>query len=456
MPLDRRLFLRQAVIVGPFALSLWLDRDSAWAAECGLPAVGPDCTLPPPPTATQFVPSETKIRTRFSAAELNDPARASQLQLLRDAICKVRDLPPDNVISWTKFIAQHCIHCARSYPTNIHYDWQFLPWHRGILYFLERVMRKLQVNDNVSLCYWDWENSASRTLPAIYAPTNQPLYWANRNLTGPSWPLRDTDVDVQPLLAIPNFTQFGGSSVQRSPVPATYSGPHANVHNAFSPGDMGNLQYSPRDPVFYAHHGNIDRLWSSWVAAGHMNPDFGTSAVYFYDENKVWRYVLLNDLRDERRLGYQYSSLMRPRLRADALERFSVQRSNNVLTLESPLMTKLADTDPEYLLLTNIRNLETFPEDTRRYGVFAAAVESGTDAPKTASFLGMVSRVLSEGHAHAEPLSASLDVSGKLASLVALESSKQSLGLWVAPLDASLKTTAGPIPLVADEISIVG
>jgi polyphenol oxidase len=454
MTLSRRLFLRQTVVVGPFALSLWLDRDSAFAAQCGMPATGPDCTLPPPPDAKQFVPSEIKIRTRFSAAELNQPARAAQLQALRDGICAVRNLPPDNVISWTKFIAQHCIHCARSNTSNIHYDWQFLPWHRALLYFLERVMRKLQNNDGIALAYWDWENSASRTLPAIYAPPDQPLYWANRNLTGPSWPLKDTDVDVQPLLAIPTFTTFGGSSVQRSPVPAAYSGPHANVHNAFSPGDMANLQYSPRDPVFYAHHGNIDRLWSSWVAAGHTNPDFGAARVYFYDENQQWRYILLNDLRDERRLGYQYSSLMKPRAKADALERFSVQRDANMITLESPLVAKLAEPEAEFLILTNIRNLEQFPEDTRRYGVFSAAPEVGTNALQSPAFLGMVSRVLSEGHAHAEPLSASLDITGKFSSMAA--ENKQSLSLFVAPLDANMVTTAAAIPLKADEVSIVG
>ena len=45
---------------------------------------------------------------------------------------------------------------------------------------------------------------------------------------------------------------------------------------------------------------------------GHTNPDFGDAKVYFYDENGVWRYVLMNDVKDEKKLGYQYSSLMRP------------------------------------------------------------------------------------------------------------------------------------------------
>jgi hypothetical protein len=448
------LFLRQTAMAGSFALTLWLDRD-LFGDQCGLPKSPQDCQLPVPGDPKQFVPAETIMRTRHSAREMADSTFAKQLQTFRDAICKVRNLPPDNLVSWTKFVAQHCISCARANTNNIHYDWQFLPWHRAMLYFLERTMRSLQNDQSVSLVYWDWENPASRVLPSIYAPADQPLYWANRNLTGPSWPLPDEAVDVQPLLAIPNFSTFGGSSVQRSPVPAAYSGPHANVHNAFGPGDMSNLQYSPRDPVFYAHHGNIDRLWSSWVAAGHDNPDFGLSRVTFYDETQTLRFILLNDLRDTGPLGYQYSTLMQPVQRAASLERFSMRRdAAHTFTLESPLIDKLAQVEAEFLILTNIRNLEQFAPDTRRYGVFTRAVPIGTAATFENGFIGMVSRVLSDGHAHAEPLSAALNVTGELASPGA--SQERSLSLFVAALDASMRTTAAAIPLVADEVSIVG
>jgi len=158
----------------------------------------------------------------------------------------------------------------------------------------------------------------------------------NRDL----WPLRDDRVNVQPLLGVPDFRIFGGTAVQRSPVPASFSGPHANVHNAFAPGDMANLQFSPRDPVFYAHHGNIDRLWSSWVATpgGHSNPDFGTARVFFYDENREWRYVLMNDLRDESKLGYKYSSLMQPRVPIASLKASSLGKTANRVTLAVPTL----------------------------------------------------------------------------------------------------------------------
>lgn len=454
MPISRRDFIRHTLTIGPITMAFWLEKDLvAWAAECGKPVAGADCTLPNPGTAQRFIPNEPKIMTRYSAREMADPSRATQLKQFRDAICLVRNLPKDDVISWTKLVAQHCIHCASSNTKNIHYDWQFLPWHRGLLYFLERSLRKLSGHDDLRLVYWDWESPQSRTLPAIYAPANQPLYWANRTLSGPRWPLPDSKVDVQPLLAIPTFKTFGGTATQANPVPAAYSGPHANAHNAFNPGDMGNLQFSPRDPVFYAHHGNIDRLWSSWVAAGHTNGDFGTAKVYFYDENRKWRYVLMNDLRDEKKLGYKYSSLMKPKVNMAALRAFPlVQRANHV-TLAAPVMARANAAGPDFLIIENLRGLEKLPADTVDFGIFHGAPAVGTQSATAKGFLGVVSRVLSEGHDHQAPLSASLDVTDKIGRLAAER--QGTLDLTVAPLDATGKTTAAAVPLAADSVTIV-
>ncbi len=449
MPISRRGFIRQALVVGPVSMYFWLETDFSWAQG------GPECTLADPGTAQRFVPNEPRVQTRYSAKEMADPSRAAQLAKLREAFGLVRALPENDVISWTKQIAQHCIHCASSNPSNIHYDWSFLPWHRGLLYFLERILRKLAQDDDLRLVYWSWEDPAAenRILPTIYAPPGQSLYWKNRNLSGPSWPLTNDKVNIQPLLAIPNFSTFGGTAVQRTPTPAAYSGPHANVHNAFSPGDMGNLQYSPRDPVFYAHHGNIDRLWTSWVAAGHSNPDFGDLKVYFYDENRVWRYVLVNDLRDEARLGYQYSSLMRPTVAPASLRAASVPKTANRLTLGAPLLTRMKAAGPEFLIIENLKNLDKLPPETVQFGVFVGQPEVGVDSAKTAGFLGIVSRVLSEGHNHPGPLSAALDVTDKLGPLA--EAKKGEVLLHVAPLDAAGRTTAPSIPLEADGIQLI-
>ncbi|HEV3073333.1 MAG TPA: tyrosinase family protein [Thermoanaerobaculia bacterium] len=454
MPINRRIFIRQTLSIGPVAMAFWLERDLAWGADgqCGLPDPSADCTLPSPRPAQRFIPNEPKVQTRHSALEMAAPGRAVQLKQFRDAICLVRNLPKNDVIGWTKQVAQHCIQCDPANTSNIHFDWQFLPWHRGLLYFLERILRKLSNHDDLRLVYWDWENPGSRHLPAIYAPSGQPLYWANRRVTGAGWPLPNGDVNVQPLLGVPNFRVFGGTATQSKPVPAVFSGPHANVHNAFDPGDMADLQFSPRDPVFYAHHGNIDRLWSSWVAAGHGNPDFGDTKVFFYDENREWRFVLANDLRDETKLGYKYSSLMHRTPAAAAMRALPLSLTANHLALAPQVMASIKPSAPAFLIVENLHNPEQAPPDTVKFGIFHGSPPVGTQSDTYKGFLGVISRVRTR-HSHPSPLSAVLDVSGKLGALA--QANKGALNLMSAPLDAGGKTTAPASAVVADSLQLI-
>jgi polyphenol oxidase len=447
MKVTRRAFVHQTFVVGPVVMALGMETDRAEAQ-------GPECTLPSPPPATRFIPNEPQVRTRLSAAELAAAGQATKLQQFRDAVGLVRNLPPTNVISWTKQIAQHCINCAPSNNNNIHFNWQFLPWHRAYLYFLERILRKLSNHDDLRLVYWDWENSASRVLPEIYAPSGQPLFWGNRGtLSPPRWPLSNAKVNVQPLLAIPSFQTFGGTATQGQPTPAAFSGPHANVHNNFQPGDMADLQFSPRDPVFYAHHGNIDRLWTSWVKAGHTNPNFGQARVFFFDETKKWRFVLMNDLKDESKLGYKYSTLMTPTTPVNQLRDFALQKTETHFTVP-PAATPMLMSDtpkPKYLVITNIRSIDRFGVQITDFGVFAGTPPAvGTEAEKAPGYLGTVSRIRSGEHAHAGPLSASFEVTGKAGAL------QGDIELTIAPLDDDGKVAAAPTQLVADSIRLVG
>jgi hypothetical protein len=449
--MNRRGFTRRTFALGSAATTFWMEAGDLLAQG------GSECSLPTPAAPKRFIPAEPKVVKRYSAAELAQTGRAAELANLRKGIGVVRALPPADVTSWTKQIAMHCINCARTDANNIHWNWQFVPWHRTLLYFLERIMRKQSKLDDVRLCYWDWENPGSRVLPAIYAPAGQPLYWANRGtMKSPNWPLSDDDVDVQPSLILPTFDLFGGTAAQRKPTPIAYSGPHASVHNAFGPGDMADLQYSPRDPVFYAHHSNIDRLWSSWVAAGHTNPDFGEAKVYFYDENGVWRYVLMNDVKDEKKLGYQYSSLMRPTEAPRNLKLLSLRKQNSALAMDAGSVAEIESkpSAPEFLVARNIQNLDQFSAEAIRFGVFSVNPPVGTQSKSNQNFLGKFSRVLSSGHQHESvPLSAALNVTGKLGAV--LTRGKGNLNLTLAPLDENGKTTAAGIPFAAEDVSII-
>lgn len=449
MKSSRRAFIRRVVALGSISMTFWVETDADAQPN-------QECTLPTNEKPVRFKPAEKKVVPRLSVAEIADPTRATQLQSLRNAIGTVRNLPSIDVTSWTKHVAQHCIHCAPSNPQNIHFAWQFLPWHRGLLYFLERILRLHGKNDNLRLVYWNWEHPDQRTLPAIFGAPNQPLFWSNRNLTGPQWPLDPEAVDVQPLLATPDFRTFGGTAQQGQPVPASFSGPHADVHNAFSPGDMSDLQYSPRDPVFYAHHGNIDRLWSSWVAAGHANPDFGDARAYFYDENRKWRFLLFNDLRDENMLGYRYSSLMRPLVPPLALSVLPLLRKGPIFTMQMPQLEQLRGLQdrPRYLLIENIRGLEKLPADAVTYGIFSVKPEPGRVADSTPGYLGRASRVRTKAHDHSVILSTALNLTRKASDIHTKV--QTGLELTIGALDDTRRLRSPVVPLTADNLRIVG
>jgi hypothetical protein len=437
---SRRDFLKRTSIL-PFAFPVWLEAQS-----------DPQCTLPAAGTPTQLVPNESTGLTRLPASAWADSSMQSQLAHLRDAFGAIMDLAADDPISWSHQIAQHCLNCAASGPSNIHYSWYFLPWHRAMLYLLERTLRALSGRADLTLPYWDWESSGSRSLPAIYAPANQRLYYANRNLTGAAWPLKDGDVDVQRLLVL-GPQDFVGTA---NTAPVTFGDPHAIVHNSFYPGDMANLQYSPRDPVFYAHHCNIDRLWTSWVAAGGQSPDFGTARVNFYDEKRQWRYILLNNLRDESKLGYTYQTLMPAHTPLANVHLFSMAISGSDFSVRPTDAAKLhvKGHGAHYVVIRGVQNLEQLPPTTTRFGVFAGDPKVGSSTASNPNYLGSLSRVLSSGHMHAEPISGVVDVSGLLAPLLA--SHKNLLSLRVAALDAlGSQTTSATIPLKASSISVV-
>ena len=109
---------------------------------------------------------------------------------------------------------------------------------------------------------------------------------------------------------------------------------------------------------------------------------------------------------------------------------------------------------PEFLVARNIQNLDKFSAEAIRFGVFSVNPPVGTQSKSNQNFLGKFSRVLSSGHQHESvPLSASLNVTGKLSGLLARD--KGNLNLTLAPLDENGATTAAGIPFAAEDVTII-
>ncbi|WP_171058330.1 tyrosinase family protein [Modestobacter altitudinis] len=156
----------------------------------------------------------------------------------------------------------------------------FLPWHRAYLYFFERALRD-QVPE-ATLTWWDWRTP---TIPAIFAaeqdPGGQrnPLHsapvdpvalqqgadarppvlarrWTERDPGAPGTPPLPTAQDVQDALAQTDYSSFTEALEE------LHNRVHLWVGGRF--GHMRLVEFSSFDPIFWAHHTMVDRIWRLW------------------------------------------------------------------------------------------------------------------------------------------------------------------------------------------------
>ncbi|KAI5081216.1 hypothetical protein GOP47_0004399 [Adiantum capillus-veneris] len=79
---------------------------------------------------------------------------------------------------------------------------------------------------------------------------------------------------------------------------------------------MGTFSTASRDPIFYAHHSNVDSLWDVWgftlpgsPRKDHSDPDFLDTEFLFYDENANLVKVKVSDALDNAKLGVSYKTV---------------------------------------------------------------------------------------------------------------------------------------------------
>lgn len=263
-----------------------------------------------------FDPSKEPKRVRKSFSDLTD----EELRNLCKAVGWMRgNLPLEHPMQWDNYARLHALHCTEISPEHpaVHWSWNFLPWHRGYLYFLERILANILTTqfkvdgDRFALPYWDWStrempNTTERKSAGLASPffgydltqenmvnpddlgfDNSALYEGNR---GPSLlkpqmdPVNELTADskehvietlhytspeyIQLMLAAP-FEQFGGKPVtdRQTGQGLLEQGPHNDGHDWIGTRigrnrTMGTLRSAAADPMFYMHHCNIDRIWS--------------------------------------------------------------------------------------------------------------------------------------------------------------------------------------------------
>ncbi|CAL5344937.1 unnamed protein product [Camellia sinensis] len=324
-------------------------------AKCGaadLPA-GAKATNCCPPKATKIIdfkfPQSNSMRVR-PAAHLAD---AEYVAKFSKALALMKALPEDDPRSFKQQANVHCAYCDGAYhqvgfpelDLQVHNSWLFFPFHRYYLHFFERILGSLIGDPSFAIPFWNWDSPNGMPMPAMYADPNSPLYNVLRDAKHQPPTLVDLDyngsdpttTDAQQKSSNLNVMYrqmvsnsksarlFLGSPYRAGDESDPGAGsveniPHGPVHiwcgDRTQPNleDMGNFYSAGRDPIFFGHHANIDRMWSIWKTLGgkrqdFTDPDWLNAGFVFYDENAELVRVKVKDCLDTRKLGYVYQDV---------------------------------------------------------------------------------------------------------------------------------------------------
>ena len=315
-------------------------------------------------------------RTRHDVASLTlgDPSDAETkdwhpvLDVYARGIELMQAMPADDPASWLFAANTHGIPPGTpgrpAWGQCAHASLFFLPWHRAYLAWFEKTIRTLTGEDDWGLPYWDYsspDNPDAAFLPAEFrVPTRtvggmvveNPLFEPDRN-DGPI-PAEDGDVvaalgERRYVGGVPDVG-FGGTDRDRR-FGDVESTPHNWVHV-----DVAGLMESPatagRDPIFWLHHANIDRLWEVWLSLPGTvrltDPGGGSaflvtqwqSAIFWFGSERDPSTFTMDDVEDlsSAKMGYEYESIELPAAlsQAVAAAREPVPVGGGAIPLDEP------------------------------------------------------------------------------------------------------------------------
>ncbi|KAK6932521.1 Polyphenol oxidase, C-terminal [Dillenia turbinata] len=275
------------------------------------------------------------------------------------AISLMKALPEDDPRTFKQQADIHCAYCDGAYDQvgysdlelQVHNCWLFLPFHRWYVYFYERILGKLIDDPNFSVPFWNWDNPAGMQMPAMFTNPNSPLYSKLRDAKHQPPALIDLDYDLTDptITAEEQYSSnlalmyrqmvsngrtaklFMGSPYRAGDDPSPGQGslenqPHGTVHiwtgDRTQPNieNMGTFYSAARDPIFYAHHSNVDRMWFVWNKTlerkNFKDGDWLNATFHFYDENANLVKVKVSDCLDTAKLGYTYQEVELPWLKS--------------------------------------------------------------------------------------------------------------------------------------------
>ena len=289
-----------------------------------------------PTTEPTAVPCDTAyVRRNVHHLNPNGP----ELTAYAAAVAAMKALPSTDPLSWAYQANMHATWFNPPPPepapptpepagwtTCEHGTLYFWPWHRMYLYWFERIIRAMSGDATFALPYWDYSDPTQRALPAPFVDPTSPLFVAERDSgvnsgSAPGANVPESIFDHCAGLAQANF-DFASFTLEGTP--------HGQVHvwvggafdNPSMAGWMSAFDTAARDPIFWLHHSNIDRLWESWLALGNVNsadPAWLANDVNsingrrydFFDQTgaQVTTVRVVTEVVDAAALGYGYEAL---------------------------------------------------------------------------------------------------------------------------------------------------
>jgi tyrosinase len=211
----------------------------------------------------------TRQRLRPSVQQLT----AKQLSDLQTAIGAMAKIEDDRGFQHLAGLhggppKSYCQHGYSDSSQRYHGAPLFLPWHRAYLHFFELAMQD-RIGE-VMLAWWDWTSpqSHSEGIPHGFTGKGNPLagqpiakgHPRPKGIPPETWREPDTPSNLpsagtlKAIIKLPSFMDFSTQLEQQL---------HNNVHGWVG-GAMGSIPIAAFDPIFYAHHCMVDRVWRLW------------------------------------------------------------------------------------------------------------------------------------------------------------------------------------------------
>ncbi|KAE8716679.1 Detected protein of unknown function [Hibiscus syriacus] len=272
----------------------------------------------------EFPDPRSLVRLRRPAHLLNE----SYIAKYNKALSIMKSLPYDDPRSFARQAELHCQFCTGAYEQLNHSD-SSVNIHRcrlGLGYPEGMPIPDYYVNKKLAFFHTerDFSHFPPRVADLAYSTDQNHPHVSNDEQTDVNLKFMHT----QMVSGARKTELFMGCAYKAHDgycnSPGTIeSAPHNTLHtwigSSFNPGreDMGKFYSAAKDPIFYAHHSNIDRLWEVWREINDQrlditDPDWLDSFFFFYDENLKLVKSKVRDVLDITKLGYSYEEVDHP------------------------------------------------------------------------------------------------------------------------------------------------